>query len=257
MLEAFLRDLRFGLRTLSKSPGFFALAVLSLSLGIAATTAMYSVVYAVILHPFPYRDVATLKAVKLWSPAQRGWRDYYTPDQFLEIAGRNSIFEAVIASTVSDVLWTGQGEPQRLRGNHVTTNTFEVLGVPPLLGRPITPADGASDAAPVCVLGYKFWQRQFGADPSVLGRQLQLNGKVRTIIGVMPRPFMWRGADVYIPTVFHRGQIEEGVNSAHLLGRLKPGVTEAQAEADLHPIFEDLQKQQPAQFPEVWRISLI
>jgi putative ABC transport system permease protein len=251
------QDLRFGARSLAASPGFSLLSAASLALGIMATTAMYSVVHAVVLDPFPYQDVDTLMSVRVSEPGRRGGRLYYTVDQFLEIAERNSIFSAVIASTISDVLWTGAGEPQRLRGNHVTTDTFQVMGVPPLLGRWITPADGAPDATPAVVLGYRFWQRQFGGDRSVIGRDLNLNGTVRTVVGVMPRRFMWRGADVYVPVVYQRGKALEGVRGVHVLGRLRPGVTDAQAEADLRPIIEDLQKREPPQFPERWRVGLL
>src|SRR5687768_8490625 len=163
-----------------------------------ATTAMYSVIHAVVLDPFPYKDVDALMSVRVWDPGQRGARLSYSPGQFLEIAERNTIFEGTIASTISDILWTGDGDPQRLRGNYGTPNTFLVMGVPPLLGRTYLPDDGRPEAAPVVVLGYRFWQRQFGGDASVVGRQLRLNGKVRTVVGVMPKRFMWRGADVYL-----------------------------------------------------------
>lgn len=256
-MQSLLQDLRYALRMLARNPGFTAMAVLTLALGIMATTAMYSVIHAVVLDPFPYKDVDSLMSVKVWDPSQQGYRIGYSTDQFLEIAERNSIFEGVIASTISDVVWTDDGDPQRLRGNYGTPNTFQVMGVPPLLGRTYAPADGAPDAEPVAVLGYRFWQRQFGGDASVVGRQLRLNDKVRTVVGVMPKRFMWRGADVYLPIVFERGRVVEGVRNAHLLGRLKPGVTEAQAEADLRPIIEDLRQGEPAQFPEEWRVGLL
>jgi len=250
-------DIVFGVRHLTKSPAFAAVAVLSLALGIMSTTAIYSVVHAVILDPFPYKDVDSLMSVRVWDPAGRGGRSNYTIDQFLEIAERNTIFDGVIASTWSDVVWTGDGDPQRLRGNHGTMNTFDVMGVPALLGRTTRAEDAHSGAAPVVVLGYRFWQRQFGGDPGVLGRHLMLNGVDRTVIGVMPKRFMWRGADVYLPHVFRRGTIEENVRSVHLLGRQKAGVTAAQAEADLRPIIEDLQQREPAQFPDRWRVATV
>ena len=153
----------------------------------------------------------------------------------LEIAERSTIFEGVIASTISDVLWSGEGDPQRLRGNHGPFNTFDVMGVPPLIGRTPDANDARPGATPVVVLGYRFWQRQFGGDPNVLGRQMRLNDNMRTVIGVMPKRFMWRGADVYLPIVFQRGGVIEGVRTVHVLGRLKPGITDAQAEADLRP----------------------
>ena len=256
-LEQFSRDIRFGIRHLAKNLGFTSIAVLSLALGIMATTAIYSVIHAVVLDPFPYKDVDNLMSVKVWDPNQRGFRLGYSTDQFLEIAERSAIFEGVIASTISDVLWTESGEPQRLRGNYGTFNTFQVMGVPPLVGRTTLPDDAKPDAAPVVVLGYRFWQRQFGGDQGVVGRQLRLNDKVRTVIGVMPKRFMWRGADVYLPITFERGRVVEGVRGVHLLGRLKPGVTEAQAEVDLRPIIADLKKTEPAQFPDNWRVGLL
>jgi len=257
MLEQLLRDTRIAVRNLAKSPGFTAIAVLSLALGIMATTAMYSVIRAVVLDPFPYKDVDNLMSVRVWDPARRGFRTGYSVDQFLEIAERNAIFEGVTASTISDVLWTGRGEPQRLRGNYGTFNTFQIMGVPPLVGRTPTPDEARPEAAPVAVLGYRFWQRQFGGDPGVIGRELHLNGKVRTVIGVMPKRFMWRGADVYLPIVFERGRVVEGVRGVHLLGRLKAGITEARAEADLAPIIADLKRKEPDQFPERWRVGLL
>ena len=256
-MQTLWQDLRFGARMLIKQPGLSAMAVLSLALGIMATTAIYSVIHAVILDPFPYKDVDNLMSVKVWSPNERGFRTYYSTDQFVEIAERSTIFEGVIASTISDVLWTDGAEPQRLRGNLGTPNTFQVMGVPPLRGRIFTPDDAKPDSEPVVVLGYKFWQRQFGGDPQVIGKQLRLNDTVRTVIGVMPKRFMWRGADVYLPTVFRRGEITEGIRSVHLLGRLKPGVTPVQAEADLHPIIDDLKKREPDQFPEKWQVGLL
>jgi predicted permease len=255
-LEQFRRDVQFGVRGLVRSPGFAVLATVSLALGIMATTAIYSVVHAVVLDPFPYKDVDRLMSVRVSNTAQRGFRTGYSVDQFVEIAERSTIFEGVIASTISDVLWTGAGDPQRLRGNHGTFNTFDVMGVAPIIGRTPEPADQRPNAEPVAVLGYRFWQRQFGGDPGVLGRRLQLNGVARTVIGVMPKRFMWRGADVYLPVSLERGRTVEGVRNVHLLGRLKPGITDAQAEADLAPIITDLKKREPLQFPEQWRVGV-
>ena len=162
--EQFWRDAQFGMRGLVRSPGFAVLAVASLALGIMSTTAIYSVLHAVVLDPFPYKDVDRLMSVRVANAAQRGSRTGYSIDEFVQIAERNTIFEGVIASTISDILWTGDGDPQRLRGNHGTFNTFDVMGVAPLLGRTPAAADARADAEPVVVLGYRFWQRQFGGD---------------------------------------------------------------------------------------------
>jgi predicted permease len=206
--EQFCRDVRFAVRGLARTPAFTALAVTSLALGIMATTTIYSVLHAVVLDPFPYKDVDRLMSVKVSSPAFRGFRVGYSVEQFLEIAERARVFDGVIASTISDVLWTGDGGPQRLRGNHGTFNTFEVMGVPPLLGRTPAASDARPGAEPVVVLGYRFWQRQFAGDPNVLGR-------------------------------------------------LRSGVTDAEAEADLSPIIADLKRREPSQFPDRWRVGLL
>jgi putative ABC transport system permease protein len=256
-IEPLARDVRFGVRGLRRSPGFTIVAVMSLALGIMATTAIYSVLHAVVLDPFPYKDVGDLMSVRVSNATLRGSRTGYSVDQFLEIAERNAIFDGVIASTISDVVWTGDGDPQRLRGNHGTFNTFDVMGVPPILGRTPSADDARAGAEPVVVLGYRFWQRQFGGDPNVLGRRLRLNDTVRTVIGVMPKRFMWRGADVYLPIALERGRITEGVRNVHLLGRLKHGVTGARAEADLAPIIADLKKREPREFPDEWRVGLL
>ncbi len=255
VFEQFLSDLRFGARNLAKSPSFTAIAMGSLALGIGGSTAMYSVIHAVILDPFPYKDPDRLMSVTV--RGERGGNgSYYRIDDFLEIAERNTVFEGVIASTWSDVTWTGDGDPKRLRGNHCTMNTFDVMGVPPLIGRTTVASDAVEGAEPVTVLGFKFWRRQFGGDPTVIGRKLRLNGKVRTVIGVMPVRFMWRGADVYLPDVFHRGQPVEGETDVHLLARLKPGITREQAAAALQPIFQDLQRRSPDEFPKRWELQL-
>jgi putative ABC transport system permease protein len=256
-IEQFWRDLQVGVRSLAKTPAFTVLAVSSLALGIMTTTAIYSVLYAVVLDPFPYRNIDDLTSVVVLDTAQRGRRLTYSIDQFVEIAERSRVFDGVIASTISDVVWTGDGDPQRLRGNHGTFNTFDVMGVPPILGRTPTASDAQPGAEPVTVLGYQFWQRQFGGDPAVIGRRLRLNDTVRTVIGVMPKRFMWRGADVYLPIPFDRGRIVEGVANVHLLARLKPGVTEAQAAGDLSPIIADLKTREPTQFPHQWRVGLL
>lgn len=256
-IEQIGQDLRVGVRGLLKRPGFAVVAAGSLALGIGASAAMYSVIHAVILDPFPYKDVDHLDSIKVRDLAGRSYRTYYNVDQYLEFARRSTIFEGVIASTISSVIWTGAGEPQNLRGNHVTMNTFDVMGVPPLLGRVVMAADQEPGADPIAILGYRFWQRQFGGDPGVLGRRMQLNGKIRTVVGVMPPRFMWRGADVYLPVIYHTGEVTEGVRDVHVLGRLKPGVTEAQAEADLRPIVDDLRKQNPRVFPEKYAVGLL
>ena len=254
-VESILQDLRYGARELARNGTFTATAVLSLALGILAATSMYSVLYGIVLEPFPYKDVDNLVSIAVRSPEQRGWRGSYSVDEYAELARRSSIFEGVAASTISDVLWNFNGEPTRLRGNHISHNGFEVMGVPALLGRAVTAGEEQPETK--AVLGYRFWIRQFGGDPSVVGSTLVLNGRARTVIGVMPPRFMFRGADVYLPIRYRSGETPEGVSIMQVTARRKPGVTAAQAAADLDPILRDLAVRFPARYPPNWRVELV
>ncbi len=147
-MDTLLQDLRFGTRNLAKSPGFTVTVILSLALGIGASTAIFSVIYGVILRPFIYSHPETLFSFRASEPDRSFYFYPATPDQYLEITERTRVFSDVIASTISDIFWTGVGKPQRLRGNFVTVNTFRVMGVSPLLGRYIVRADGAPQAEP-------------------------------------------------------------------------------------------------------------
>ena len=178
-----MADLTFAARQIRRYPGVGITAIISLALGIGSATAVFSVVHGVVLDPFPYKDVGSLMSIQVSEPGQRGGRVYYTVDQFLEFRDSTALFEGVTASTISDLFWTGRPAPERLRGNHTTYDGLEIMGVPALIGRIFTRADRGSN---VCVLGFRFWQRQFTGDPGVLGKTLLLNGKSRTIVGVMP-----------------------------------------------------------------------
>lgn len=250
-------DIRFAFRQMLRWPGVTATALLSIALGIGAATAIFSVIHAVILDPFPYRDVDSLMSVAVREPSGRGVRTGYTIDQFLEIQARSRVFSAVTVSTISNVLWTGKGDPEQLRGNHTTFGGLALMGVPALVGRIFDVPDGAGHAESVCVLGYRYWQKRFGGDPGVVGRTMLLNGKARTVLGVMPPRFMWRGADVYLPLQFRQGEQPEGVRFLHLVGRVKPGISPAAAEADLRPILEDLRTREPGSFPAQFKVSLL
>jgi len=249
------RDLVYAVRALQHGPAFTVTAALSLALGIGATTTIFSVVHAVVIDPFPYRSPDTLVSMSVRGPDGRGTWSSYTVDEYVELAERATVFDGVIASTISDVSMTGSGAPERLRGNFVSMNTFDVMGVSPLLGRTTVASDARPDAAPVTVLGYRFWHRQFGGDPNVVGRRLRLNGVVREVVGVMPRRFMWRGADVYLPTRYERGVTLAGTRTVHVMGRLRPAVTTAQMESGLRPIIDDFRQRAPERFPQSYRLT--
>ena len=250
-LETVWQDLRYAARQLRRNPGFALTAILTLSLGIGASTAVFSVAYGVLIDPFPYRDVHTLATPKLCSPEfeECRWREY-TPAQFNEIAEHTDIFSGITASTISDVVLTGESEPQRLRGNYITPNTFDVLGVQPMLGRGTRQDDVLPNHEEVALLSYRYWQAHYGGSRSILGRTLNFSGHPRTIIGIMPPRFLWRGGDVYLPVQMTNDYEVQGQRYFALVGRLKPGVTEAQATAELQPVFDDFSKTSPFDLPE-------
>ncbi|HEV3199603.1 MAG TPA: ABC transporter permease [Bryobacteraceae bacterium] len=253
-IETFLQDLRYGTRELAKNRGVAGTAILSLVLGITATTAMFSVVHGVIIDPFPYRDIDSLTSILVRNAEQTGGRGSYSVDEYAELARRATVFDGIAGSTISDVLWTSAGEPLRLRGNHISNNGFDVMGVPALLGRTVTGLEEAPETK--AVLGYRFWMRQFGGNPGLLGTTLILNGRPRTIVGVMPPRFMFRGADVYLPLRYRAGEAQEGVDWIWVTARLKAGVSPARARADVDPIIRDLAARNPTRYPAKWRVDL-
>lgn len=252
------QDFRYAARQLKRNPGYAITAIVTLALGIGASTAVFSVAYGVLVDPFPYKDVHTLVTPKLCSPEESrcGWREY-TPAQFNEIVRNTDIFSGVTASTISNVVLTGASEPQRLRGNYITPNTFDVLGVQPILGRASTVSDVQPGHGEVALLSYRYWQAHYGGSPSILGQTLNFNNHPRTIIGVMPPRFLWRGGDVYLPIQMTDEYEVQGQRYFALVGRIKPGVTDAQAAAELQPIFADFSKTAPFIFPKNMRVSII
>ena len=257
-MQILRQDLRYAFRQLRKNPGFALTAILTLALGIGATTAVFSVAYGVLIDPFPYKDVHTLATPKLCSSEWPECRwTMYTPEQFNEILRKTDIFTGITASTISNVALTGGTEPQRLRGNYITANTFDVLGVQPILGRASIHTDVEPGHEEVVLLSYRYWQAHYGGSPSILGRLLTLNGHPRTVIGVMPPRFLWRGGDVYLPIPIANETEIQGQRRFALVGRLKPGVTEAQATAELQPIFLDFAKTSPRGFPRDIRFGIM
>ena len=258
MLRDGLRDFRYSLRQLRRNPGFAVTAVLTLVLGIGATTAVFSVAYGVLVDPFPYKDVKTLATPKLCSAewSRCGW-NICTPKQFNEIEAKTDIFDGVSASTISNVVLTGGSEAQRLRGNYITPNTFQVMGGRPMLGRDAAEADVASGHAEVALLSYRYWQAHWDGQASVIGKVLTLNGRPRTVIGVMPPRFLLRGADVYLPIQMTSAEEVQGQQSFALVGRLKGGVTAAKASAELGLVFAEFQREHPQAYPKDLRVSIM
>jgi putative ABC transport system permease protein len=260
-LSEVLGDFRYALRTLSKSRGFAGVAILTLALGISASTALFSVIHNVLMQPFPYRDSQRLMAIMIHDSARSepGGRAGFPGPEFLDYAEQNHVFDAVIGSANRDVLYTTGEGTERFEGLLVTPGTFEFFGMPALLGRVMQPADYEPGAPPVFVLRYKTWVSRFNGDPGVLNRQYVLNGTSRTLIGVMPPRFAWGDADIWIPERPSRAQAAAGApfrDYWFLLGHLRPGVTIRQAEADLDVVGHRLATVYPKDYPKHFTVQV-
>jgi predicted permease len=231
-LEMIAQDLRFCLRMMSKNPGFTAVAVLTLALGIGANTAMFSAVDAALIRPLPYLDAGRL--VMVWDDTgQSGESKFFsTPAEWHEWRRHNAVFTDIAATQPGDVTISSDGEPEELPGRKVTANLWTVLGAQPLLGRVFT-EDEDTQGARVAVISFALWHRRFGASPDVLGRKIMLNDSPYEVIGVMPREFYFmpsRDIDIWIPTSFSARMLRAFYwHDVHCVARLKPGVTLQQA----------------------------
>jgi putative ABC transport system permease protein len=228
------QDLRYGLRILVKNPGFAAVAVIALALGVGANTAIFSVVNAVILNPFPYRDHSQLYLVRQNLP-KIGVQEQLRASgaEFGDFA-RSPIFEHVAAWEPVSRNLTGGQEPERVAPAKVSAEFFSMLGIEPLLGRVLRPEEQGPKGERVLVISYGLWQRRFGGDPGVLGKTVALDDEPFTIIGVMPPRFWFDGRDAWFPFPFNLAdQPRNSVRALLVLARLKPGVTQARAKAEL------------------------
>jgi len=259
VVNSIFQDLRYGLRGLSKRPGFTGLAVLALALGIGSVTTIFSVIDNVLLDPFPYKDASRIVIVMIHDAERgdRGGRGAFSIPEFLDYKEQNHVFADVVGDTNEDVLYTSGEGTERFQGTNVTPNVFGFLGMPALLGRGITPEDGKPGAAPVFVLSYKLWAKEFNLDPKLLGRTFVLNGKPRTLVGIMPQRFTWWGADLWIPAPLDRSDPEARQRYFVMHGHLKPGVTMHQAEADLDVIAQRLARVYPKDYPKKFNVQMM
>lgn len=250
-LETLAQDVRFGLRMLAKNPGFTAVAVLTLALGIGGTTAIFSVVYGTTLNPWPYKDGDRLTIVVSYDPKQgpNASRTRVSPAEFLYYRQHNQVFDEVYGEASEGLLLSRNGIPELLRGTRVTGNTFHVLGVAPLIGRPLGPEDSNPGAPPVAVLCYRTWKSKFGGDPGIVGHTLILNHEPATVVGVMPPRFEWCG-EVCLPADLSAPTVAGQELRFYVEGRLKPGVTVEQASADIGILGKQLAALYPKDHPK-------
>jgi predicted permease len=248
-MGAVLHDLRFGVRALRKTPGITVIAVLALALGIGANTAIFSIVNAVLLRPLPYPESERLLQLYTSTPQFREGSVSYP--NFLDWRERSGLFD-LMAAYKSDVFHlTGQATPERLQGQMASAEIFATLSVQPIVGRTFGPDEDRLGGAPVAVLTSNFWKTRFGGDPSVLGRSLTLNERLYTILGVVPSDdVIWRRASVIVPIgqwsepLFRNRAVSMGMR---VVGRLKPGTSHQQAQAELDGIAAGLAREYPTE----------
>jgi putative ABC transport system permease protein len=239
-LDDLARDVRYGARALRRNPTFTAVALLTLAIGIGANTAVFSIVDGVLLKPLPYPDPEQLVAVWHSAPGATGLASLsgdllLSPSMFFTYAEQNRTLQAIGVWAVGSVTVTGRAEPEQVRGVAVSSGVLEALGVPPLLGRWLSPSDQAPASPRVTMLGYGYWQRRFGGDPTVIGRSIDVDSTPREIVGVMPRGFTIgpTEADLIGATRFERGRLTLAGFGWRAIARLKPGVTLAEANGDI------------------------
>ncbi len=242
-----IQDLRYALRVLAKSPGFAAIAVITLALGIGANTAVFSVINGVLLRPLPFHEPERL--VALWQTEPAPGNFPLTGEDYLDWQSQNQMLEATsLYGWQSSYNVSVSGEAEPASGVPTEANFFSVLGVSPLLGRTFAAGEDSESKGHVAVLSYGFWQRHLGGRAEAIGKSIQLNGETYTVVGIMPRWFRFPSAtDLWIPMDVSRQKLtKRGTHNYRAIARLKPGVGVEQARADLVTIAARLEKQYPS-----------
>ena len=251
-MESILQDLRYTFRTLLKNPIFAAITIFTLALGIGANTAIFSVIDAVLLRPLPYKDAD--KLVIVWEHNRTSNRNWNTvsPANFADWSEQNSVFSDMAAFTDQTANLTGDGEPEEIARQFATPNLFSVLGVQAKLGRTLTPEDGKPDQPNIVVISYGLWQRRFGGEADIIGRNILLNANEATIVGVMPADFKWfikqgstsgKPAEMWSPfPITQELRVRRG-RFATVVARLNPNTTITQAQAEMTSIGNHLEEQ--------------
>ena len=263
-MGALLQDLRYGIRTLAKNPGFTVVVVLTLALGIGANTAIFSVVDAVLLRALPYPQSDRLFTVYQTLPQDPAQNAGVSYPNYLDWAQQNEAFESIAAARGNVLALSGQGEPAYIQTGSVTSNYFDVLRVRPLLGRTLQASDDALDANPVVVMSESLWRARFGADPAIVGSAITLDQHPITIVGIVPAYFHPSvpdaAAQLWVPLrqdgVFSDMRARRGGHYLSALGRLKPGVTAAQAQDEMAAMEQRLAEQFPNE-NKGWGIRIV
>jgi putative ABC transport system permease protein len=264
-MQTFFQDLRFGARMLLKNPIVTLVAIVALTLGIGANSAIFTVVHAVLLRSLPYSDGERLALV--WEKKEGGRTDQNVINlgNFFDWKEQNTVFTDMAAFFDLTRNLTGDGEPEEVPGQIVTTNLFPLLGVNPIHGRLFAPDEGKEGQPNVVIISYGLWQRRFGGDPGIIGRQITLNNRPNTIIGVLPENFGWhipkgsmtrKAAELWSPWEVSNELRQRQGRFASAVARLRPGVTPAQAQQEMDLIGARLQQQYP-EFNTKWGVNVV
>ena len=249
-MESLVKDLRYGFRSLLKHPGFTAIAVLTLALGIGANTAIFSLVNAVLLRALPFAEPDRL--VMVWEDASfAGFpRNTPAPANYADWKAQNQVFEDMAAFDERSFNLTGDGEPEKIEAYGVTANFFGLLGVRPVLGRAILPEDDKPEANKVVIISHSLWQQRYGGERNIEGRELLLSGEKYTVIGVMPAGFQFMESHIglWVPIAFTTEKLaDRGSHYLTVFARMKPNITVAQANADIQTIQQRISHDHPEQ----------
>jgi putative ABC transport system permease protein len=238
-METFVKEIRYGIRSLGKRPGFTTIAVITLALAIGATTAIFSVVNAVLLRPLPFADPDRL--VMVWEDASFAGFPRNTPaaGNYADWKSQNHVFEDMAALDIRSFNLTGDGEPEKIDAFGVTANLFPLLGSKAALGRTFSPEEDQPQANKVAVISNTLWQKRYGGEQNIIGRELLLNGQKYTVVGVMPEGFQLFDKEIglWVPIAFTSEQLaSRGRHYLTVMARLKPGVSLKEADAEIHSI---------------------
>jgi predicted permease len=252
-MQVLLQDIRYSLRQFLKNPGFTLTALISLALGIGATTAVFSVIYAALMNPYPYPNADRIVRLTMESKSGTDDRANLNGPQIQQVR-QLSVIESVLAMDFHAMTLTGPDVPENVNVVGLISTGFADLGVPPLRGRGLLPSDAidGEDPQPVVVIGYKFWQKHFLGNPDAVGKTLQLDRKDYLIVGVAAPRFTWYSADVYRPLKLSQDPARTNLVNV----RLKPGVTHDQANTVLQPLLEQFARDMPKHFPEHFKVKV-
>ena len=235
LVETTMQDVRYGLRLLRRSPGFAALAIVTIGLGIGANSAIFSVINGVVRKPLAYPESQELMFITSQFRNMNFDRFWVSPPEYFEFKERTTAFAHVGAYTTG-AMNVSTDQPERVNAAFITANMFDVLGVAPIRGRPFTAEHDLPNADPVVLVSYEFWQRGFGGDPAIIGKRVDIQGLQRTVLGIMPPEFDLHDAraQLWVPLGLDpNNRQNRGSHFLYLVGRLAPGVSEAQSEAEL------------------------